>query len=71
MMREIVILCRKHVVGEILGDLCKADGRATHFTKLCYQFVIAAVNAQRNLQLHIPQSVDRGQAGAQVQVGTA
>ncbi|MCY1175453.1 hypothetical protein D9M73_156940 [compost metagenome] len=71
MVREVVVLSRQQGMDEVLGDVAETDRRPAHLAKFCYQFVITAVDAQGHLQAHVAQRLDRGQVGAEIQVGAA
>ncbi len=49
MIGEIVVLGGQQRSDEVLGDVIEGDRGAAHFSELCDQLGIAAVDTQRDL----------------------
>lgn len=71
MIGKVIVFSGQQGTDEVLGDVGEGDGRAAHFTELGNQLGVAAVNAQRNLQLNAAQRFDGWKARAKIEVGPA
>ncbi len=67
---EAIILGGQKRQDELLRELFVAHRDPALFTDGREQFAVAGINPERYLQLHVPQAVDVGQRGLQVDIST-
>ncbi|MCY1398123.1 hypothetical protein D9M71_131490 [compost metagenome] len=71
MIGKIVVLGGQQGLDEVRRNVGDTYRRTAHFAELRDQLAVAAVDAQRNLELDPAQRVDRWKAGAKIEIGAA
>ena len=70
MVEEPIVFGRQEGLHQLLGQLLVADRDSPLFADRLDQLAVPGIDAQRHLELHLPQTPHIGQGGPQVDIST-